>query len=1105
MTFWMWLRRSLRFYRRPHFYTALGAAVGTAVLTGALLVGDSVRWTLRRTALARLGEVRAALKGGERFFREELAAALQDDLRVPVVPAVKLGGRISRPDMETGFARATVYGVDERFRKLGGATGTFPADTADGVILNECAAAALNAMVGDPVVLRVEKPASFPREAPFSTKAGFSTTLRLRVTAVIGSKEFGNFNLRAEQVPPRNAFVSLRTLQEKIGCSGRANLLLLGGDRRAEVSVAAAGQALRSCFRLDDLGLELRRLPKQEAVELRSRRIFLPSEVARAALSPPLVGHGFLTYLVNELRAGKRATPYSLVTAAGPPFTPPDLRDDELVVNEWLAEDLAVKPGDAVTLTYFVLGPGRKLTARRTRFLVKKITPLQGAAADADLLPPFPGLTDAADCRDWEPGFPLDLDRIRDKDEKYWDDFRGTPKAFITLAAGRELWGNRFGDLTAVRWSAGENGTTLETVRRKLRGKIDPAACGLWFQPVRRQALRAVEKSLDYGELFLGLSFFLIAAALLLTALLFRFGLEARAEEVGTLTALGVPRRRVRRLFLGEAAVVALGGAAAGALGGVLCARLLLYALATVWRGAVAGAALSFHATPATLWRGVLFGGGAALAAMWWSLRGAFRRPLRELLAGGAEVSAATGDRCAGRSRGTWLGAVCVVAAGVVIFSAGAGRNPKAAAAFFAAGSLLLVGGLAFCAAFLARLALAAETKARPSLLGLSLRNAARRRERSLAVVGVLACGVFLAAAVGLNRRDPTHNAEKRWSATGGFAFLGETALPVLPDLNTPAGRRAFGLSAEEPHGVSFIQLRLREGDDASCLNLNRAQTPRLAGVRPEELAVRGAFVFAATLKPPPPGGPWRLLDEEFPDGATPVIADEATLTWGLGKSLGDDLTYTDEQGRGFKLRVVGILADSILQGTLLISEHNFTARFPSESGRRLFLIDAPRAGRPRTAAVLKRALADVGLELTPATRRAAELKTVENTYLSTFLVLGGLGLLLGTVGLGLVVLRNTAERRGEFALLRTVGFRRGTLILLPLIEHGALLTAGLGCGVVAALAAALPALRAPGADVPYAAATLLLFAVLLNGLFWTWAAARTTLREPLAAGLRNE
>jgi ABC-type antimicrobial peptide transport system permease subunit len=106
---------------------------------------------------------------------------------------------------------------------------------------------------------------------------------------------------------------------------------------------------------------------------------------------------------------------------------------------------------------------------------------------------------------------------------------------------------------------------------------------------------------------------------------------------------------------------------------------------------------------------------------------------------------------------------------------------------------------------------------------------------------------------------------------------------------------------------------------------------------------------------------------------------------------------------------------------------------------------------------------------------------------------------------LGIVVLRNVLERRGELALLMAVGFRKAQVQRLLLMENAALLVAGLALGVIAAGVAVLPALLSPGAQLPVASLMFTLGAVLVNGAAWTWLATRLALRGDLLAALRNE
>ncbi|HEX6883782.1 MAG TPA: hypothetical protein VF530_10400, partial [Planctomycetota bacterium] len=370
---------------------------------------------------------------------------------------------------------------------------------------------------------------------------------------------------------------------------------------------------------------------------------------------------------------------------------------------------------------------------------------------------------------------------------------------------------------------------------------------------------------------------------------------------------------------------------------------------------------------------------------------------------------------------------------------------------------------------------------------------------RSLATVASVASSVFLLTVAGASRQGPA-GAGGHDSGTGGFAFLGRTSLPVLHDLQSAEGRAFYGLTEEELADVTVVPLRVRAGDEASCLNLDQPRTPRLLGVAPERLA--GRFRFAASAEER--DDPWTLLDEELPDGAVPVVVDAVSLQWTLKKSLGDELELADGRGRPFQARVVATVADSILQGDVLLAEGRFEALFPEEVGHRAFLIDAPSARAAEVGARLARALADEGLALEPAHERLDLLHGVQNTYLAIFQALGGLGLVLGSVGLFALVLRSALERRAELACLGAVGFARGELRALFVGEHGGLVWAGLALGSVAGACVVLPRLE-PGTLSALRTLGLVLLAVGLSGALWSWLATFPALRGSLRETLARE
>jgi len=134
-----------------------------------------------------------------------------------------------------------------------------------------------------------------------------------------------------------------------------------------------------------------------------------------------------------------------------------------------------------------------------------------------------------------------------------------------------------------------------------------------------------------------------------------------------------------------------------------------------------------------------------------------------------------------------------------------------------------------------------------------------------------------------------------------------------------------------------------------------------------------------------------------------------------------------------------------------------------------------------------------------------AELNAVKNTYLSIFQVLGGLGLLLGSVGLALVVLLNVLERRGELGMMRALGFAEKRIKQIILCEHVLLVGVGLCAGAAAALIAMAPAIASPGAGLPYMTLSAIVGAIAASAAVWIYLAAGMALRGSLLDAIRNE
>ncbi|MCR4414177.1 MAG: FtsX-like permease family protein, partial [Thermoguttaceae bacterium] len=1132
---------SLAYYRRIHTALALGAAVATAVMVGALAVGDSMRASLRRLTLDRLGRIDEALVA-EHFFREELAgelAAAAPGHVSAAVPAVLL--RVSIETAEGSkparVNQVQLVGCDERFWALGQrAPDLLPEDRQ--IVLNRPLAEQLGVSERDEVVLRLPRVGGIPGDSPLGRKTGTVRGHRAVVRRIIPAEGLGRFSLSASQREPRNAYVAIDWLQERLEQPGRANAILVAGEVSPSPGAENAARVPRAWRPLpEDYGLRIE-TTRLGYVNITSERMMLDpaaeQEILRGlgALGVERVQPA-LVYLANTMvratgseRAAPpgREIPYSTVAALDfddrPPLGPMRSRDGkpvaplghgEIALNAWAADELGAKPGDTIRLAYFEPKSAHgEVRQQWAEFRLAAVVALEGAAADRAFTPEVPGLTDRRSIASWDPPFPFDAGRVRPKDEAYWNQHRGTPKAFVSLADGQRLWGSRFGRLTSIRVALPET-LGIQALRQKL--SLDPAAMGFVFQPVKRQGLEASAGTTDFEFLFLGFSFFLIGSAAMLVALLFRLAIVQRAPQIGALLALGFTRRRIHRLLLAEGSAVAGIGGLVGVGLGIGYAALMLAGLETLWIEAVATRFLYLDVTGRSLGLGYLFGVLVSVAAIALATREVSRASPRRLLAG--ETSSESRWLGTRPRRAALAGWALLAGAGALAATAAGLDEHAQAGAFFGAAALVLVAVMLILWTRLAAGATgAAVAPGRGNLFRLAARNAARHPGRSTLAIGLVAAASFLIVAASAFRADVSRRAPDRSRGDGGFSLVAESDQPVHADLNTEAGRAALGLSTEDSRllaGATVYALRLHPGDDASCLNLYRPRRPRVLGV-PPALVERGGFAWSATAAADAAerDNPWRMLDRPLdrdPDGTprVPVVLDAATATYSLhlGRAVGATFDITDGRGRPLRLEVVGLLRDSIFQGDVLLGERAFREHFPQHSGYRMFLVESPDADTPAVRQVLERDLGDYGLAVETTGQRLARFLAVQNTYLMTFQSLGGLGLLLGTLGLAAVQLRSVFERRGELALLRATGFRRATLAWLVTLENALLLATGLAAGVLAAAVAVLPHWLAGQAvlPVPWLAGTLGL--VFATGLLAGVVAVRAAVAVPLLAALR--
>lgn len=1201
MTLWQLAIQSLRYYWRTNLAVALGVAAATAVLTGALIVGDSMRQSLRALTIERLGRIDEMLVA-DGFFREQLATELKStpafqDSYDAVAPAILFPGGTVETKIDSATRRSggvTVLGITNEFWTFGSGGIATGFSNSDSVVINQALANDLQikseqvAAGTAKITLRIPKQTQLPADSVLGKQDDLIESLvDLNVERIIPTEGLGRFGLHPTQSDPLNIYVPIKLLQDSLSRTvlkhksdvAQANILLLAGKGASPPEETVTNQ-LRSQLRptLEDYGLTLKRVTqryssdKEQSVvfdywTLSSDQMILTDAAVRSIQTAFPDAKPVFTYLANDLRTTDQecGVPFSMVTAidfdesfqpissmTGDPIRPPG--ENEIVLNEWGAARFDARVGDTVIVTYFEpetthgsqverevemkLVDIAKLTEPIRSFVVPRRGPIEPPeydqrpqiTNDPDLTPEVPGVTDAESIENWD--LPFDTaQRIEAADDDYWSNHRTTPKGFVSLATGQKLWHSRFGQTTSFRIPASAGDLEQLSARLLDRFAADENELGMHLVPIKRRGLAASSGSTPFDVLFLALSMFVIGSALILVALLFRLGFQQRASQVGLFGAIGFQQEKIRRIWLAEMSIVSLLGAVIGILLGIGYAWLMIWGLSTWWVGAISRPFLHLAITPMSLTIGLLSGLMVCIATIAWSLRGASRQNVRDLLAGQIESTRqvqSAGARNQGKSRLWMVLTILIVAIGSAV--AATRMSGEAQAGLFMGAGFLVLAALLMLVYRWLRQPAGTVRAGDMRLFTLAILNAKRNPLRSTLTIGLVAVASFLIASVSAFRLTPSEQ------GTGGFDWVAQSSQPILEDLSTRDGQfKTLGAQNQLSPDTVFMPLRFKAGEDASCNNLYQSTQPRVLGVPPSFIEYFDPSANAGSESPHQFGwagnrsqsdleqaNPWRLLAGNVAHAGTesdpiPVVIDKNTANYSLKiYTLNTAWKVDYDTGETVYFNVVGFLSNTILQGSLIVAERDFVQAFPSVGGYQYFLIrDGEGPARESSPAMgietgtssnvqrLEDRLGDYGFDARSAPDLLADFMAVQNTYLSTFQTLGGLGLLLGTFGLAAVQFRSVLERKQELGLMRAVGFSRQRLGKMVLWENSFLLLTGLAVGVGAALFTTLPHWLIGNASIPWGDLATMFVFIAIVGLLAGVFAARQIFRLPLLDSLR--
>jgi ABC-type antimicrobial peptide transport system permease subunit len=1080
------LLSSIKFYWKPVFYQVLIIALLSAVISGSLLTGESVKNSLKRSASERLGNTGVLVSSGIRFFDIGLADRIDSGAGTGSTGLLEIIGYSQSLSSQKGAFNTHIYGIGDDF---------FPFHGVDSVILkqgealiNRRLADHLELNKGDEIIIRYNEISDIPADAPFAPAAEEGKSFVMKIGSILEPEQSGNFSLMISQITPMNIFLKLSDLQTAPGKPLKINRLLI--DKKTDISATAASELLKKVLKPSDAGLRVRTIVRTGDQELLSDRVFIDLPVINEISGLIPSASQVITYLANRIKSGTGSAPYSFVSAIPSSLYPEITSDNDIIINNWLAEDLKVGAGDSIQMYWFSPDSLNKLVEKNDIFIVKRVVKSKGIWADSLLMPDFPGIAGSESCSEWDAGVPIRMDEIRDKDEEYWTLYKGTPKAFINYEKGREIWGSNYGPATSIRF---QNGLSSGEIESRLEGSLDPAILGFSVSDIAGEAINAADESVDFGTLFLSLGFFLIVASIVLLSFAVSYYFDTKQGIIKTYYALGFTNKWIERLLFYETSLIGAIGCFIGAFAGYLVNVLITGALNSVWQGAVQTNTLSayFDIIP------VLTGFVITILLLTLFMRFKTNNYLRSLNRREKDIHRFASPRY----NLIYLLSSAILTILLLVSSLLFSDNNTAYS--FGAGAFLLITFILFW-----RQLYIGRIKGFQDRLqsGNYLSRLYYSYYPSHAVTPILfiAAGLFAVFITGVNRMDFDEKLMNRASGTGGYLLWCESNIPITDDPLTAGGRKSLGLDDESLSAMTITTMKRSSGNDASCLNLNHITSPPLLGADPEDFISRGAFSFAKVLKGKNGDNPWNFLSQNEGPATIYGIADQTVLDWGLKLSVGDTLILRAETGQKLNIILAAGLKSSIFQGYVIVSKENFTRYFPSVSGTSLMLVDGDQTKAELYQETLNERLSAYGLntELTP--ERLKSFYAVTNTYLSVFGVFGAFGMITGVAGMGFIILRNYNRRKREFALMLATGFTIRKIRRSILSEQIRIIVAGVIAGSFSAIIATLPSLMS-GQEIPWFYLLMMILAITITGFLAVYISVKSFTGAGLISSLKKE
>ncbi len=991
--------KSLRHYLLLAIIISLGVAVATAVIVASIITGSSFKISLSKYLNNRRGNINSILQSSS------LISYRLTDKITSAVPVLSLSAACENinnaviPDVK-------VYGINDKFKTVfDNFTNVIPKGR--NIVINQALADDLKLTVNDDIFLNFQKISEINNSTLFADRKVYKNTIKLRfnIQEIIKNDNAGSFIVSGSSSQPRIAYADYFWISKRLKVSEKINLVL-------SIDVYSKFQSdIQKNITENDLGL----FYKKQFVYFKG--VLFPEKIIEKVKNQLMP---ISTYLADELRFNSNSASYLMVSYNPDICMNSNIKDDEIILLKWLADDLKVRVGDEILLSYQRFARSGEFNIQKIKLKVKQIVPNELPYLNSNFSPEIAGVTDVDEIGNWDAPFPFDSKRVTSKDEKFWKLYRAAPRAFVSEKVIKSMWQQQ----GSSDWV-----TTMVNSRNYNPDKnflkvIDLKNFGISVIDYYDMINNASSGKTDMTSLLISTGIFIIASAVLFTLLFMQLMIEYRKKQIGISLACGLDGKLIKKQFIVEGAIISFFGVIVGVFPGFLLSYLLIEKFNTVWR--LTGSLDIYHfynisdIIIAAITIFILI-----LGVIWYNINKNIKEEsIVSLIYNSAILSVNNSNR---NQKISYLFFALFLITLIFSYSNIMGR--------FTSAMFLLIALIIFSQNYFSSM----NNKIFNKNLVIN-RFIKSNIKKVLLIIIIISSSVFILMSTATFIK--TDKLRDESSASEGYSYRIDFPDQPAFSLASRIGRESAGFTEDDEiilNNVKFVPLFNNAGDDISCVAVDKPTGVKIVGITDEFVKnSNNKYAFSAIK-------------------SKQIWTDEETLYWSL-KYMGGNGNIPLKDGRSYEYLSATAMPDSIFGSEVLVSEKDFKVLYPNIYMPSVYMISMP-GDDDSVIQLLRTKLGPLGAIIRKSSEILKSYHDIQNGYIEIFINFSIIGLLLGVFAHQAIIFRTVWEMRREIAIFNAIGLTEKEILNIFFSFIMVITFTGLLIGIFSALITVIPAI----------------------------------------------